>query len=62
MSNQQEEEYSSLFAPFLSDSSCLFVISSDFCHWGKRFNYTFGAEKQDPIHETIRQLDERGMK
>jgi predicted class III extradiol MEMO1 family dioxygenase len=28
-----------LLAPYLSDPGTLFIISSDFCHWGSRFNY-----------------------
>jgi AmmeMemoRadiSam system protein B len=27
-------------APYFLDPQTLFVISSDFCHWGKRFQYT----------------------
>ena len=36
-----EKSYGSLLAPFLADSSNVFVISSDFCHWGSRFSYTY---------------------
>ncbi|KAL9103475.1 MAG: hypothetical protein Q9163_001471 [Psora crenata] len=36
-----EKTYGSLFAPFLADPSNLFIISSDFCHWGSRFSYTY---------------------
>lgn len=28
-------------APYLSSPTTLFVISSDFCHWGSRFRYTY---------------------
>lgn len=35
-----EAAYGALLAPYLDDPSNLFVISSDFCHWGMRFNYT----------------------
>ena len=30
-----------LLAPYIADSSNIFVISSDFCHWGSRFGYTY---------------------
>ena len=36
-----EAAYGRLLAPYLDDSSNLFIVSSDFCHWGKRFSYTF---------------------
>ena len=35
-----EAAYGELLAPYLDDPSNLFIISSDFCHWGMRFNYT----------------------
>lgn len=33
-------EISNALKPFLADDSNTFVISSDFCHWGSRFQYT----------------------
>ncbi|KAL2038356.1 hypothetical protein N7G274_009005 [Stereocaulon virgatum] len=36
-----EKAFGALLAPYLADSSNVFVISSDFCHWGSRFNYTY---------------------
>lgn len=38
----------------------LFVISSDFCHWGRRFGYTF-LDGPGEIWESIERLDRRGM-
>ena len=32
-------QYGRVLAPHLADPACLFVVSSDFCHWGRRFNY-----------------------
>ncbi|CDJ33091.1 uncharacterized protein EMH_0079980 [Eimeria mitis] len=39
---------------FLQDEN-LFIISSDFCHWGPRYSYFYLEEPQpeDPIHATI---------
>jgi len=34
-------------APFLADASNLFVISSDFCHWGDRFDFQPFAAVRD---------------
>jgi MEMO1 family protein len=33
-----------LLAPYIADESNAFVISSDFCHWGSRFRYTYYLE------------------
>lgn len=52
-----EAVYGDLLAPYLADSQNLFVISSDFCHWGKRFSYTYYDESCGPIHKSIEKLD-----
>ena len=36
-----EHAFGTLLAPYLADPSNAFVISSDFCHWGLRFHYTY---------------------
>jgi hypothetical protein len=36
-----EARYGAILGPYLDDPANLFVISSDFCHWGKRFQFTF---------------------
>jgi len=53
LSRQSEQAYGELFAPFLDDPSNFFVISSDFCHWGRRFSYTFYDQSLGPIHRSI---------
>jgi len=57
----QEREYGALFAPYLADTSVVFVISSDFCHWGSRFRYCYGVNDSAPIWQTITNLDKSGM-
>ncbi|KAF7255497.1 hypothetical protein EG68_07377 [Paragonimus skrjabini miyazakii] len=37
LSPEREMVYGRLLAPFLRDPSTVFVISSDFCHWGKSY-------------------------
>ncbi len=34
-SGQRQAEYGKIFGPYLADPENLFVISSDFCHWGR---------------------------
>ncbi|KAF8332335.1 MEMO1 family [Cantharellus anzutake] len=38
---KQEKSYGEILAPYLDAPDTFFVISSDFCHWGTRFSYTF---------------------
>ena len=40
ISTSSEKTFGALLAPYLADPHSLFVISSDFCHWGARFRYT----------------------
>ena len=57
-----EAAYGKILAPYLEDSANFFIISSDFCHWGTRFNYTFYQSSQGDIHDSIRWLDHEGMR
>lgn len=67
-----EKALGQLLAPYLADPSNVFVISSDFAHWGLRFRYTYyrtsdgsvsnlGASERAPkdraIHESIKDVD-----
>ncbi|CAL3970196.1 hypothetical protein PZA11_006469 [Diplocarpon coronariae] len=36
-----EKLYGEILAPYLGDATSVFVVSSDFCHWGLRFQYTY---------------------
>lgn len=38
-----EQALGKILAPYIADESNAFVISSDFCHWGSRFSYTYYA-------------------
>jgi AmmeMemoRadiSam system protein B len=40
-----------------ADRRTLFVISSDFCHWGDKFRYTYLPEGPGEIYERIEKLD-----
>ena len=52
----------SLFAPYLSDPSNFFIISTDFCHWGRRFSYQpYDSSYGATISEYIEWLDKQGM-
>jgi AmmeMemoRadiSam system protein B len=36
-----EKTYGAILAEYLADEQNAFVVSSDFCHWGTRFQYTY---------------------
>ncbi|KAK0526831.1 hypothetical protein OC834_004665 [Tilletia horrida] len=76
ISTAKEAHFGKVLAPYLRDPANLFIISSDFCHWGSRFSYTYyqppdsaptnlssrsGPSPSCPIHTSIRALDGRGM-
>lgn len=56
-----EAEYGALLAPYLTDPANFFIISSDFCHWGSRFNFTYHRPEAGAIFESIEWLDREGM-
>lgn len=57
LSPETERMYGEIFAPYLEDPSNLFVISSDFCHWGRRFQYTYFDKSCGEIFKSIEKLD-----
>lgn len=52
-----EALYGQILAPYLEDPQNLFVVSSDFCHWGRRFSYTYYEQACGAIHKSIEKLD-----
>ncbi|GAU15074.1 hypothetical protein TSUD_08120 [Trifolium subterraneum] len=61
VSAENEAMYGEILAQFVDDPTNFFSISSDFCHWGSRFNYTHYDEKHGPIYKSIEALDKMGM-
>lgn len=61
LSDQKEKQYGQFFSKYLSDPDNFFVISSDFCHWGKRFRFTYHDKKHKHICQSIETLDRMGM-
>jgi len=71
-----EVRYGQTLAPYLADPSSIFIASSDFCHWGTRFRYTYyqpssgsalslrsgdKAPANPAIHESIAVVDKMCM-
>lgn len=67
MVGQLEQEmfpkYARTLKKYMEDPKTLFVVSSDFCHWGKRFRFTHKFEEfsDDKIYESIEKLDRQAM-
>ena len=63
LSKTKEKEYGKLLAPFFEDSETLFIISSDFCHWGEDFDYVPHNKKEfgNQIWKSIEALDSQAM-
>ncbi|KAB0794446.1 hypothetical protein PPYR_11358 [Photinus pyralis] len=61
LSPEQEATYGRLLSSYLADPQNLFVISSDFCHWGQRFRYTYHDRACGNIQQSIEALDRAGM-
>ncbi|KAA8491113.1 Protein MEMO1 [Porphyridium purpureum] len=61
LSFEQEQQYGRVLAPYIADGSTLFVISSDFCHWGRRFRYVRYEAEHGEIWQSIEKLDHEGI-
>lgn len=57
-----EQRFGKLLAKYVKDDDNLFIISSDFCHWGASFQY-MPYEKSSGLDQSgyIEQLDKQGM-
>jgi len=44
------------------DDKTVFIVSSDFCHWGQRFRFIHKFDDEPVIHKSIERLDHQGMK
>lgn len=60
-------DVANLLLPYFEDENCLFIISSDFCHWGDRFGFTNLMDSKNfnlpqEIHKNIEYMDKQGVK
>jgi MEMO1 family protein len=75
LTTADEIAYGALLSEILNRPSILTIVSTDFCHWGRRFGYqpttainsiqqqfsSSTASTTIPIYQIIQQLDRRGM-
>lgn len=69
LSTSREEDYGKLLAPIIGRPHVLCVVSTDFCHWGSRFQYqptptttSNSSSSSLQIYEYIQAMDQQGMK
>ena len=60
--DKMAESYGKLLAKYFERDDVLFCISTDFCHWGSRFRFTPYDKSHGEIWQSIKALDEQGMK
>ena len=58
---EKMDDFAKALAPYFMDPKTLFVVSSDFCHWGKRFKFTHTFSEEPLIYKSISKLDHMGM-
>lgn len=55
-----ERQYAGVLKEYFLQPENLFIISTDFCHWGTRFNYR-PSNPTGPIWKSIEALDHQGI-
>ena len=52
-----------VLAPYMASPENIFIFSSDFCHWGSRFRYSYHYQKETipAIGDAIIAMDREGM-
>lgn len=62
LSPNDEQSYSDLLYPLFAREDTIFVVSSDFCHWGKNFDYKpLGKDPNQPIWKFVEEMDLEGV-
>ena len=58
---EQNQELAKCLYDLYEDPKTLFVISSDFCHWGRDFRYTYYNNKFKTVWESTQDLDNQAL-
>lgn len=53
--------YGVILSTYFRDPETLFVVSTDFCHWGNRFDFTHRFKEEATVGDSIEKLDRMGM-
>ena len=41
VNEEMADNYGKIFSRYFDDEKTLFVFSTDFCHWGSKYEYTY---------------------
>lgn len=60
---QDEKAIYDVLKPYMDDARNFFIFSSDFCHWGERFSYTYHYKRSEYPHigDSIIAMDHAAM-
>jgi AmmeMemoRadiSam system protein B len=61
VNEERASHYGKIFARYFDDPKTVFIFSSDFCHWGNRFKFTYHEPVNGQIWQSIEKLDGEGM-
>ncbi|KNB43727.1 hypothetical protein JH06_2478 [Blastocystis sp. subtype 4] len=61
VSEKRKVEYAKSLVPYMKDPKTVFVISSDFCHWGPNFDFQYYDKSKGAIWQSIEALDKEGV-
>ena len=61
LSTESETFFGERLREIIHRPEIITIISTDFCHWGHRFDYQPTPNSSMPIHDFIEQMDRRGM-
>ena len=62
LTTKRKNKFGKILADYIKEDENLFVISSDFCHWGVNFDYMPHDKKiSKDISEYIKHLDHQGI-
>ena len=53
--------YAKALLTLFQDPKTAFIVSSDFCHWGCDFEYTFRFKDEPTLYKSIEKLDRRAF-
>lgn len=62
LDEEMRNKISKSLLPYFNDPSTLWIISSNFCHWGEKWEFTQFDAKYVNINSFISALDEEGVK
>ena len=58
---EKYQYYAQALLPLFMEERTVFIVSSDFCHWGKIHKFTKTYEDEPMIHNSIERLDRQGL-